>query len=70
MDITIQAMSGVISATGPDGGDPMKTPAAVCAFSGGSHLYGAVVTALFQRERTDHGQFVDVAMLDTVIPTL
>ena len=22
MDITIQAMSGVISATGPDGGDP------------------------------------------------
>ena len=70
MDITIQAMSGVISATGPDGGDPLKTPAAVCDFSGGSHLYGAVMTALFQRERTGHGQFVDVAMLDTVIPTL
>lgn len=70
MDITIQAMSGVISATGPDGGDPLKTPAALCDFSGGSHLYGAVMTALFQRERTGHGQFVDVAMLDTVIPTL
>ena len=70
MDITIQAMSGVISATGPDGGDPLKTPAALCDFSGGSHLSGAVMTALFQRERTGHGQFVDVAMLDTVIPTL
>jgi len=34
MDITIQAMSGVISATGPDGGDPLKTPAALCDFSG------------------------------------
>ncbi len=70
MDITIQAMSGVISATGPDGGDPLKTPAALCDFSGGVHLYGAVMTALFQRERTGEGQFVDVAMLDTVIPTL
>ncbi|MEM7363794.1 MAG: CoA transferase [Pseudomonadota bacterium] len=70
MDITIQAMSGVISATGPDGGDPLKTPAALCDFSGGIHLYGAVMTALFQRERTGEGQFVDVAMLDTVIPTL
>lgn len=70
MDITIQAMSGVISATGPEGGDPIKTPAALCDFSGGIHLYGAVMTALFQRERTGRGQFVDVAMLDTVIPTL
>src|SRR5690606_24715604 len=43
---------------------------AVCDFFGGVHLYGAVVTALFDRERTGKGRFVEVSMLEAVYASL
>jgi crotonobetainyl-CoA:carnitine CoA-transferase CaiB-like acyl-CoA transferase len=70
MDITVQAMSGVMAITGDGDGPPLKAGAPLCDFLGGVHLYGAIVTALFQRERTGAGVVVDVAMQDTVFPTL
>jgi CoA:oxalate CoA-transferase len=70
MDLTVQAMSGVMSITGEADGPPMKAGPALCDFFGGVHLYGAIVTALFERERTDEGRFVEVAMLDAVYPSL
>jgi CoA:oxalate CoA-transferase len=70
MDLTIQAMSGVMAVTGfPDSG-PVKAGPAFGDFLGGVHLYGAVVTALYQRERTGEGCSVEVAMLDAVYPAL
>jgi crotonobetainyl-CoA:carnitine CoA-transferase CaiB-like acyl-CoA transferase len=39
-------------------------------FMGGIHLYAAVITALFQRERTGVGQLVEVAMQETVYSSL
>src|SRR5262249_41228831 len=39
-------------------------------FMGGIHLYAAVVTALYQRITTGEGQLVEVAMQETVYPTL
>ena len=70
MDLTVQAMSGVMSITGEADGPPMKAGPAICDFFGGVHLYGAIVTALFERERTGQGRFVEVAMLDAVYPSL
>jgi CoA:oxalate CoA-transferase len=70
MDITVQAMSGIMSITGDGEGPPLKAGPALCDFLGGIHLYGGIVTALFQRERTGAGCVVDVAMQDTVFPTL
>ena len=70
MDITIQAHSGVMSVTGFPDQPPVKAGVAFVDFLGGTHLYGAVVTALFERERTGQGRVVDVAMIDTVYPTL
>ena len=70
MDLTVQAMSGVMSITGEADGPPMKAGPALCDFFGGVHLYGAIVTALFERERTGDGRFVEVAMLDAVYPSL
>ena len=70
MDITVQAMSGVMAITGDGDGPPLKAGPALCDFLGGIHLYGAIVTALFQRERTGAGLVVDVAMQDAVFPTL
>jgi CoA:oxalate CoA-transferase len=70
MDFTIQAQSGIMSITGPPDGPPLKAGATLVDFMGGIHLYAAVVTALFQRERTGVGQLVEVAMQETVYPSL
>ncbi|MEO2177339.1 MAG: CoA transferase [bacterium] len=70
MDLTVQAMSGIMSVTGFAGSPPLKAGVALCDFFGGIHLYGAVITKLFERERTGKGAIVDVAMQDSVVPTL
>lgn len=70
MDLTVQAMSGVMSVTGYPDGPPTKSGAALCDFFGGVHLYGAITTALYARERSGVGARVDVAMLDAVYPTM
>ena len=66
MDISIQAMSGAMAVTGFPDGPPTKIGPALCDFSCGVHLYGAVVTALYEREKTGQGQKVEVAMLDAI----
>jgi crotonobetainyl-CoA:carnitine CoA-transferase CaiB-like acyl-CoA transferase len=70
MDITIQAASGAISVTGFPDGPPVKAGPAIADFLSGTHLYGAIVTALFERERTGLGRLVEVAMIETMFPTL
>jgi CoA:oxalate CoA-transferase len=70
MDITIQAASGAISVTGFPDGPPVKAGPAIADFLSGTHLYGAIVTALYERERTGRGRLVEVAMIETVFPTL
>ena len=70
MDLTVQAMSGVMSATGFADNPPVKSGAALCDFFGGVHLFGAITTALYRRERTGLGVAIDVAMLETVYPSL
>ncbi len=70
MDITVQAMSGVVSITGNDGEPPLKSGPALCDMLGGIHLYATIVSALYRREQTGKGAVIDVAMQDAVLPTL
>ena len=70
MDITIQAMTGVMAITGHDGEPPLKAGPALCDILGGVHLYAAITTALVRRERTGRGAVLDVAMQDAVFPSL
>jgi CoA:oxalate CoA-transferase len=70
MDLTMQAASGVMSVTGDVGGPPMRVGVTMADFSGGTHLYGAIMTALFERERSGHGRLVEVAMQECVYFTL
>lgn len=70
MDLTVQAAVGIMHTTGFPDGPPTKAGPTVCDFLGGTHLYGAVMTALFARERTGKGTFVEVAMQDAAYPTL
>ncbi len=70
MDLTIQAASGMMSVTGPEGGAPMKAGMAVCDFLGGIHLYAAIMTALYERSVTGLGRVVEVAMVEAALPVL
>jgi len=70
MDLVMQAMSGVISVTGHPDQAPVKSGPALCDFSAGIHLYAAVVTALYDRERSGRGQVVEVAMQDAIYCSL
>ena len=70
LDLTIQAMSGIMSTTGEKGGRPLKAGVPVADFMSGAHLYGAIVTALFERERTGQGRALEVSMLESMFATL
>jgi formyl-CoA transferase len=64
MDLTVQAMSGIMSVTGFPGEPPLKAGPAICDFTAGVHLYGAIVTALLERTRTGRGRAVEVSMME------
>ena len=70
MDLTIQAASGIMSVTGAPDGPPMKAGPTLVDFMGGIHLYGAVLTALYDRDRSGEGRLVEVAMQETVYSSL
>jgi CoA:oxalate CoA-transferase len=70
MDLTIQAMGGVMQTTGFPDAPPVKCGPAISDFLGGVHLATGIVSALFQRERTGEGQYVEVGMFDCIYPTL
>lgn len=70
MDLTIQAIGGVMDVTGFPDGPPVKAGIAVGDFMGGIHLLAGILGALYERELTGEGQFVEVSMHDSVFPTL
>ena len=70
MDLTIQAMSGIMNATGYPDLPPVKAGPAVCDFLSGVHLFGGIVSALLHRERTGQGQLVEVSMHEAAVVAL
>ncbi|MCS0496537.1 CoA transferase [Ancylobacter sp. MQZ15Z-1] len=70
MDITVQAMSGIMSITGFPDSPPVKSGPALCDFFAGIHLYAGIATALYERERTGKGRLVEVSMQEAVYASL
>lgn len=70
MDLIVQAVGGVMDVTGFPDGPPVKTGIAPGDFLGGIHLAAGVLAALYQREQTGEGQFVEVGMYDAIYPSL
>ncbi|MBO0710009.1 MAG: CoA transferase [Acetobacteraceae bacterium] len=66
MDLTIQGASGIMSVTGFPDGPPTKAGPTLVDIMGGTALYGGIVTALYERDRTGFGRLVEVAMQETV----
>jgi crotonobetainyl-CoA:carnitine CoA-transferase CaiB-like acyl-CoA transferase len=70
MDFTVQAISGHMAITGFPDRPPVKAGATLCDMLGAVHLFGAILLALRDRERTGRGRPVEVAMLDATFPAL
>lgn len=70
-DINYLGYSGLLDLMGEQGGRPV-VPAAQIADLGGGALPAAlgIMFALFEREKSGNGQFVDISMLDGVVSWL
>ncbi|HLJ94047.1 MAG TPA: CoA transferase [Gemmataceae bacterium] len=69
-DIIVQAMSGLMSVTGPPDGPPTKAGTSIADITGGLFALAGIASALYSREGTGTGLKVDVSMLDGQIAIL
>ena len=69
-DLTLQAISGGMSITGPRGGEPVRMGLPVADLAGGMFAGMAISAALFNRERTGEGQDIDISLLDVQVSML
>jgi len=73
-DFILQGMGGLMSITGEaddrPGGGPQKVGVAVVDLMTGMYSTQAVLAALFHRQRTGEGQYIDMALLDVQVAML
>jgi len=61
-DLIVQGMSGLMSVTGHTGGMPTKLGIPIADIGAGMFAAYAIAAALFRRERTGDGDYIDVSM--------
>ncbi|MFC7157279.1 CaiB/BaiF CoA transferase family protein [Halomarina halobia] len=69
-DLLIQGMSGIMSVTGPEDGDPAKVGLPQTDLITAMWAAFGILGALFRRERTGEGERVELGMLDAALPWL
>ena len=66
-DFVIQAQGGLMSITGPEAGPPTKVGVAIADITAGLYAASAILSALWERERSGRGQAIDIALFDAQI---
>jgi CoA:oxalate CoA-transferase len=69
-DLVIQAMSGMMSLTGEPDGRPTAVGESIADVATGMFAAWGIAAALYDRERTGQGRYLEVAMLDSVFSML
>ncbi|MEI7298516.1 CoA:oxalate CoA-transferase [Paraburkholderia tropica] len=69
-DTIVQAMSGIIDATGFPNGPPTRVGTSLSDLCGGIFMFSGIASALYDREKTGKGAHVDVAMFDATLAFL
>ncbi len=68
--MVIQGISGLMSLTGEPDGPAMRCGTSVSDVFTALYAFGAAATALYDREKSGKGQFIDLAMLDATFSCL
>lgn len=66
-DQTVQAESGMMSITGPEGGEPVKSGGSIADYTGGLMACIGTLMGILEAQKTGHGRRVDVSMMDSLI---
>lgn len=69
-DLLIQALGGIMSITGPDEKTPTKVGVAITDITTGLYAAIAILSALFERNKSKKGQHIDLALFDTQVSWL
>jgi crotonobetainyl-CoA:carnitine CoA-transferase CaiB-like acyl-CoA transferase len=69
-DFLVQGMGGIMSLTGPEDGTPYKIGVAKADLVTGLYALSAILAAIYHREKTGKGQFIDIALLDSQVAAL
>jgi crotonobetainyl-CoA:carnitine CoA-transferase CaiB-like acyl-CoA transferase len=69
-DFVVQAMSGLMHITGPDGGPPTKVGVAVVDVLTGLHAAVGILAALGARQATGRGQLIEVSLMSSALASL
>lgn len=69
-DLVVQAMSGLMAATGEEGGAPLKAGESIADLVAGLFASWSIMAALVQRNATGQGATLDVAMYDALFSML
>lgn len=69
-DQTLQGMGGMMSITGEPEGPPLKVGVAIADISGGMFAAFGIMLALYYRQKTGKGQWVDTSLLDSQVAWL
>ncbi|KAL6061692.1 succinate--hydroxymethylglutarate CoA-transferase isoform X6, variant 2 [Balamuthia mandrillaris] len=69
-DVMVSGFGGLMSITGPEEGAPVKTGVALTDICAGLYAHGAIIAALYAREKSGKGQKIDVSLLESQVATL
>nr|CAG4640011.1 EOG090X05UC [Daphnia pulex]SVE84859.1 EOG090X05UC [Daphnia pulex] len=69
-DVIASSIGGLIHITGPEDGAPCKTGVALTDLATGLYAHGAIMAALFQRQKTNTGQRISANLLSTQVACL
>ena len=66
-DLVTQAMSGLMSVTGPKDGPPYRIPLAISDVGAGLYLTIGILSALQERQKSGEGQWVETSLLEATV---
>jgi CoA:oxalate CoA-transferase len=69
-DIVVEALAGVMSLTGPAGGPSVRAGVPIGDLTAGLYAVIGALAGLAKRDRTGHGEHIDIGMLDSQISLL